>query len=257
MSHFHERFDIGMDLDTARERFINRAMNEIINTLPGEHPTLDYFDVTRQVVSALGELYRIQTCLDEYVEGDFLGVLRAIEAFWTGAPHMRGRLDKVVLNILEQSELDLGVRWDNGKFLPTGAELLDRAVVDDPLHWLRQSGHDTVVQPFEKALRHFLEAPKRTDLHSDVVTDAYEALEALAKIVTSKNRDLSANREAFISKLGFEDFHKKLLREYVTYGCKFRHAEGGVAPRPDPSRAEAEFFLYLTGLFIRLAMESS
>lgn len=125
------------------------------------------------------------------------------------------------------------------------------------MNWLRRSGHQTVLEPFEKALRHFLEGQKRPELYADAITDAYEALEALARIVTGKTRDLSAIQEEFLSKLRGKDFHRKLLRAYIEYGCHYRHAETEDTPRPRPSAAEAEFFVYQTGLFIRLVIEAS
>ena len=50
------------------------------------------------------------------------------------------------------------------------------------------------------------------------------------------------------------DGYKKILKEYVAYGCDFRHALEAGEKRPQISHKEAETFIYLTGLFIRLAM---
>ena len=85
----------------------------------------------------------------------------------------------------------------------------------------------------------------------------YEAVEALAKIVTERPKDLSANAELFISKVNVSDHYKILLKDYVAYAHKFRHAEDRRGARPMPSRAEVESFIYLTGLFIRLAVQRS
>ena len=83
----------------------------------------------------------------------------------------------------------------------------------------------------------------------------YEAVEALAKIVTGRpNKDLSANAELFISKVKASDHYKKLLKEYIAYANEFRNAEQGPGTRPVASRAEVESFVYLSGLFIRLAV---
>ena len=134
--------------------------------------------------------------------------------------------------------------------------MLDNKIVNDPLDWLKRRGYSTVIQPFEKALRDFVEIGSRPDSLSDVIKDAYEALEALAKIVLNNNQDLSKNREKFVSEIKGKAFHKKVLKEYVNYGCDYRHASKPKLPRPQPTIAEAEFFLYFTGTFIRLAMEN-
>ena len=86
----------------------------------------------------------------------------------------------------------------------------------------------------------------------------YEAVEALAKIVTGRpNKDLSANTEMFISKLKVSNHYKTLLKDYIAYGNEFRHAEDEVMPRPPLSEPEVESFIYLTGLFIRLTIRTN
>jgi hypothetical protein len=84
----------------------------------------------------------------------------------------------------------------------------------------------------------------------------YEALEAMAKIVTGKSKDLSALREEFVSKLKLTDSHRRMLKEYIDYGCDFRHALEAGQPRTWPLEHEAENFVYMTGVFIRLAIQA-
>ena len=68
--------------------------------------------------------------------------------------------------------------------LPQGDELLDKKLVTDPLGQLKEGGHPTVTAPFEKALHHLLTGEKDSAILADAITDAYEALEAMAKVVT-------------------------------------------------------------------------
>src|SRR5882724_8038685 len=95
-------------------------------------------------------------------------------------------LGNLIQRLLDASEVDLGIRWENGRFIRSGAALLDEGLVNNPLRWLRSSGYEAVRTPFEKGLSHFLHASKRPELLTDVVTDMYESLEALAKIVTGR-----------------------------------------------------------------------
>jgi hypothetical protein len=164
----------------------------------------------------------------------------------------------LIESVLKESEVDLGIRWRNEKFIKSGAELLDQKLVNDVLHWLRDKTYKDVLTPYEKGLRHFLEAEKRPELLSDAITDIYEALEALAKIITNRpNSDLSANAERFISAVNASEAYKKLLKEYIDYANRFRHAPRPERPRPTPSVHEVESFIYLTGIFIRLAISGS
>ena len=89
------------------------------------------------------------------------------------------------------------------------------------------------------------------------MTDMYEAVEAMAKIITGRpTRDLSALREEFIAKLTLSDTHKRMLKEYIDYGCDFRHALQTGEKRGWPLEHEAENFVYMTGMFIRLAIQA-
>ena len=166
-----------------------------------------------------------------------------------------GHLSILVNLVLKESETDLGITWQDGKFMPTGARLLDQELVNEPLRWLSNPKYKNVYHPFAKGLSHFLEAEKRPELLSDVITDMYESLEALAKIVTGRSRkDLSANAEPFIKEVKASEHYKRILKEYISYANEFRHALEKERERPKLSITEVESFIYLTGLFIRLAI---
>jgi hypothetical protein len=181
--------------------------------------------------------------------------LRALEALHLILDdRRRGELTRIVQTLLDLSEIDLGIRWSDGRFLPEGAQLLDERLVNDSLQFLRGKGLETVLMPFEKSLGHLLYARKEPSRLHDAVTDAYEALEAMAKIIVGNGKELSANRERFISRVKASDEYKKLLAGYVDYGCRFRHAAAPDKAKPSITYREAESFIYLTGIFIRLAM---
>ena len=264
MSDFHERFGLPVDIEAERQKFINRVCDHIFDTW-------DFFYKTTPP-SALNIIFQsiafefgirhdkkmksIYNCINE---NNYFEVLHGIEVLYKNDPYfnIKSVIDRDMNDhIISKSESDLGIRWENGKFIRTGAKLFDDELLNDPLKWLRRKGHPTIIEPFEKARHHFLEAESQPKVLSDVITDAYEALEALAKIVLDNNQELSKNREKFVSKIKGKEFHKKILKEYVDYGCKYRHAADPKAPRPQPTIAEAEFFLYFTGTFIRLAMEN-
>jgi len=191
---------------------------------------------------------------------DFFRNVQALEALYRSITDNTKQKDlgNLIQRLLDASEVDLGIRWENGRFIRSGAALLDEGLVNNPLRWLRSSGCEAVRTPFEKGLSHFLHASKRPELLTDVVTDMYESLEALAKIVTGRpDKDLSANREMFLSKVKASDEYKQLLKDYIDYANRFRHAEREGQRRPELSSKEVESFVYLTGVFIRLAIPSS
>ncbi len=112
-----------------------------------------------------------------------------------------------------------------------------------------------MLRPFKKGLEDLIHSIKTPTRLQDVVTDMYEALEALAKIVTGRgDKDLSANMELFIKAVQVSDIYKPILKEYIAYANKIRHAGKDGQPKPDLTRKEVESFVYLTGVFIRLAV---
>lgn len=145
------------------------------------------------------------------------------------------------------------LKWQSGYFIKTGAKELDKQLVNDSLQWMDKKEYKTVRTPFEKSLRHLLEAEKDSSKLSDVITDAYEAIEALAKIICNNDKDLSANREQFIKNVKASDEYKKILKEYIVYANNFRHAIEKGKKKPNINLSEAESFVYLTGIFIRLS----
>ena len=50
------------------------------------------------------------------------------------------------------------------------------------------------------------------------------------------------------------EFYKKVLKEYFDYACDFRHTLKKGEKRKIPAEQELETFVYLTGIFIRLAL---
>ncbi|MGE3537919.1 MAG: hypothetical protein AB7N91_10860 [Candidatus Tectimicrobiota bacterium] len=252
---FHERFDIAVNLTEAQQRFINRAYNEVFLSFFYDLNDNTRFGIHRAIASTLGDRYAFNQSLDELIGADFLRNLHAIEAFFAALPYKHREADLLIQDLLAQSEVDLGIEWRDGRFLRKGVGLLDAALVNDPLRWLRGAGYQSVLIPFEKGLSHFLAAKGKVELLADVITDMYESVEALAKIVTGRdNRDLSAHRELFLSKVSATEAYKAMLADYIAYANNFRHATAESKPQPRLSEREVESFLYLTGIFLRLAM---
>jgi len=254
---FHERFNIQLDMKEVEIYFVNRVISLVF---------FDYVDtkllslrkkIYLNVAAALGEIY-ISHIITDYVYGDFYSCLRAVEAAYATLPQgPREELDDLICSILDRSEIDLGITWKKGMFIRTGATLLDQNLVNEPLEWLSDPKYKDVYVPFERGLNHFLKAGKYPDLLPDVIKNVYEALEALSKIITGRHsKDLSANAELFIKKIRASESYKRLLKEYIDYANRFRHAPREGEKKPEPSESEVESFIYLTGLFIRLAIKS-
>jgi hypothetical protein len=217
-----------------------------------------YNAIKRAVASSLGMRYQPDKSIDffvlHYAKGKFRGCLRALETICEALEGVavQAQISEEISSILRESEVDLGIDWQPPVFIRTGARLLDERLVNASLHWLSDPQYQTVYDPFEKGLSYFLE-----ERLADAVTDMYEAIKALAKIVTGRDRDLSANREMFINRVRASDYSQQMLRDYFLFANQYRHAAQQNRPRPQLSEPEVESFIYLTGLFIRLAIRTT
>lgn len=259
VSDFHDRFGIELDMVEAQRRFVNRVKNRLINYYLSVHTAEN--EILWEVANVLGEEHDFSLSLSDYIGADFYKCLCAIEISFKALQQRKyagsAEIGSVIQEILDESETDLGLKWYAGKFVSKGAELLDLALIRKPLRWLKAKKYRSVYNPFQKGLSHFVDASKKPTLLSDVVTDMYEALEALAKIETDRpTKDLSANAELFIKKIKASTAYKNILKQYIEYANNFRHAIEEGKNRPTLSSSEVESFIYLTGLFIRLVISA-
>lgn len=272
---FYVRFNIDVPVEEARTRFINRIENRVrkmakaLYDASQAHHTNVLDPLMIEVETALGEPHLDHVSSPngfvlawrERVADDFSRCLLAIEGLYQAlaaiAEVLPPKLSAAVTETINQSEVDLGIAWQGGLFLKKGAELLDEKLVNEPLRWLAEPKYETVLIPFKKGLSHLLEGTKDKQRFGDAVSDMYEALEAMAKIITDKpSKDLAGLREEFVAKVRIPPPYKNMLKEYIDYGCDFRHAVETGQQRSWPLEHEAEAFVYLTGLFIRLAIQS-
>jgi hypothetical protein len=220
---FHERFNIEIGAEEARRRFTNRAYNIVLIRIIDKLHWEEAERIKRNIVTVLGERYEEDADLEDYISDDFHKMLEGIEALYHTYENKK-YVQSTIEQLLKISETDLGIRWEDGQFIRAGALLLDEKLVNDSLHWLSDKKYESVLKPFEKGLKHLLQSEKNPEFLADVITDMYESLEALAKIVTDRpTKDLSANEELFINKVNASKSYKRLLDDYIVYANEFRH----------------------------------
>lgn len=257
---FHVRFDIPIDVEEARRRFMNRVNNLIFDAFIEDDLSEQIYGIVRwRVAMELGEVHSTNLTIQNYASRGLYRCLQVIEVAYMVLQDENAEqakeLDRFVQHVVEEDEGELGISWQDGTFTRTGARLLDEDLVNTSLRWLAKPQLKNVYEPFSKGLRHFLNSEKRPELLYDVITDMYEAVEALSKVVTTRPRkDLSANAELFIKQVNASPHYKVLLKDYIAYANTFRHALEEKIERPKLTAPEVESFIYLTGLFIRLAM---
>ncbi|MCH8010445.1 MAG: hypothetical protein IIA61_00595 [Candidatus Marinimicrobia bacterium] len=257
---FYQRFtNLEIDAGEAQRRFVSRMMYVLFPSYPG---------VSRnelQLASrALGKTVTNLAIFEKIVQDDFHRMLDMLGRLVTLLPHddtgyihlTSSSLSDQIHKELEAADIDLGVDWRDGEFIPRGARLLDDKLVDDPLEWLKNSGLSTVYEPFTKALNHLLRARKNTRFLNDAVTDAYDSLEAMAKEVCDTDKKFDDIRELFVSKINASQKFKSIAKEMSQYAHAFRHGASQAKPKPNPTMVEVEAFIYTVGILIRLGTET-
>jgi hypothetical protein len=261
---FEKRFNIPLPLEDIKQRFMNRiwnGLNQEFDLLVKNGPFVEFLPVLRHVADGLGVIYDKDYGFAHYAGNNFYKLLNCLEFLYEGIfmykDHWVGELESIIIAAINQCEIDIGIEWKDGIFQPSGAKLFDEKLVDEPMRWLADPKYKNVLQPFQKGLKHYLEATKDPSKLPDTVTDMYEALEALARIVNGNDRNLSANAVQFVDNLGLSEYYAKMLNEYCQYAHQYRHAVRQAKGRIPPKPQEVEAFIYTTGLFIRLAIHPS
>lgn len=265
---FYERFNISIDLSGAQRHFMNRIKNIIhliINEMYHSFLPLPFFlepKKTRLLVfiaNRVGKKFHSVEDFERSIdrEENFLEHLHLVEALYVYIDEDRkSELGGLVEDAVSESAFDLAIVWRNGRFYRKGAPLLDKKLINESLGILRDKKYENVIDAFEKGLDHFIRSQNEPERRIDAITDIYEALEALAKVICRNNKDLSANRDLLIKEIDVSEFYRSTLKEYVTYACKFRHALKEGEKRRIPSEREVETFIYLSGIYIRLALQN-
>jgi hypothetical protein len=177
-----------------------------------------------------------------------LQVLMAIHQVFLGSIDGKGNwLTEQIQLALSTSTCDLGVRWKDGLFYPGGPEELDRPLVEETLTWLDSYPNER--KDYRKALEYYAAG----DSLGDVVKTCYCALEGTARQVLNNSKTLDNNKDEILKCVGLSDGWKAVLATYIKYAHDFRHASPG---RHAITTVEAEGYLYMTGLLIRLIIES-
>ena len=125
---------------------------------------------------------------------------------------------------------------------------MDDVLIDDTLTWL--SDYPNEKKDFKKALNCLL----REDALDDVIKSCYSTLEGIVRSVLGNKKTLDNNKEELLRTVGLSQGWKSILANYIQYAHDFRHAS---EQRHQIQKKEAEAYLYMTGLVIRLLSVSS
>lgn len=133
---FYQRFDLTIDQEEARNRFVNRAYHAFFTNLcPAKYGWC--LDKIRSIGAKLGTSYKLTSNARDLIGMDFGNCLSAIEALYADAKDQvsKGDIDsqhyikRKLKEIFHESEHDIDIEWRAGQFWPTGAKILDEKPV--------------------------------------------------------------------------------------------------------------------------------
>jgi len=162
-------------------------------------------------------------------------------------PKKKRALKKEIEEDLEKAALDIGIRWQDGMFVLSGEKIFDAKLVDEILDWL--GSYPKEKEDYRKALQALLERR-----YSDVMSECYNAVEGVARKLLGNKKVLENNREALLTRIRLPQEWKAIINSLINIANEYkRHAS---ERRHSATPQEAESFLYLSGLLLRLIMNS-
>ncbi len=266
---FYKRFNLELEQGEEQSKFIDRiriALDDLDNRIePFEAErfhNLHNYPIYSKVASALGKSkeYALKNFLPLNVS--FLDTLKVIEAVLYVLNNEREIYEielKLFYNEVKEainlSALDLGITFVNGKFYPKGAEELDKILIEDNLVWLKD--YLTTKELFENALKHLLNKN-----YKDAITNAHSSLESLTKTFLGSDArlDKKETRASLIQRVGLNEEWGRILHDFSEIANEYssRHAKGNNKVSKNELTYElTEFYIYLTGVFIRLISQKS
>lgn len=242
-------------LSEEKVRFINRIETSIFSSLLNKMTHEVYNLFVRNVCYELGEnptdyihTFLGQTSvanLKKISNSEFIKTLRVTVAAYSclpNIPDLKSAFSDRIIDILSKSNLDLGLRWKDGVFYPSGDKKLDDELVDTSLNLLNTYPSEKAV--LLSALNNYY--GRRFD---GVLDKCYLVIEGLARNVLGNSKNLDNNLELLLKSLNFSTYWKAIFVGYLKYANEYaRHASSN-SHKPNPEEIEA--FLYLTCIMVR------
>ncbi len=259
LKDIYERLGIGTDLEEEQRKFFNRlylTLQVVSNTYPYNRTHRGLYNAVAYELG-VDVRYSFESYFDsDYSDGFYynLAVAETILIVFRRYASMKTACEvfkESLQGAFERSAVDLGITFENDIIIKTGVSELDNVAVLEPLDWL--SKYPTTRGYFESALKYYL-----AKQYPDAMTNAYSALESLAKTVLGRERTLDNLIGELLSYLTLPTQWSSILGHFchIAHEDSSRHgeSEGNNGNDIDPKYAEA--YIYFTGLMIRLIIRT-
>ncbi|MFH1372100.1 MAG: hypothetical protein ABII09_12560 [Planctomycetota bacterium] len=263
---FNKLFGIQMNIEEERQKFVNRINQTVFEYIDSDRNVRHYYneifnilcfelgknanDLSKKHYRSFSSYERVEPEIRILTQNNFTETLRVLCILYGiykqhkyEITDIHKRIDECISSAIEYSACDLGIRWKDGLFYPSGAEELDKPLIEEPLVWLDKYPKER--KDYKRAIECFLEGKHL----GDVIKNCYLVVEGVTRTILGNDKTLDNNKDALLAHVGLSDGWKSILGAYIKYAHDFRHAS---EDRYTASKEEAEAFLYMTGLIIRL-----
>jgi len=269
LKRFNKTFGLGDGVEAERKRFVERVNQHSFHEIDTEHTVefgyeslfysvcfelgVNAHDFPRRLLERRDADIRLPAQIRTLTGDDFQKTLLVLCALYRHIGLLDSRekgqkcLSAGIEAALSRCACDIGVTWKEGFFYPAGAEELDKPLVEETLTWLGDYPDER--KDYERALQCY----SAGEALGDVIKNCYSAVEGVARKVLGNQKTLDNNKDELLAKLNLSDGWKSLLANYIKYAHDYRHAS---AERHEIKKQEAEAYFYMTGLIIRLTIES-
>jgi len=266
---FNEIFGLGDRVEDERERFVERVNQAIFHQIDTDQTQKFSYEMLFDVVCfELGvnandfpqrnfgrTIYKsiLPATIRTLTKDDFIKTLLVLRILYvwfkvTSNPAENQEwLSGWIKNVLDRCSCDIGIRWKEGSFYPAGAEELDKSLIEETLTWLTDYPDE------RKDYQRALECYSANQSSPDVIMNCYSAVEGVTRNVLGNKKTLDNNKDELLKKMDLSDGWNSILATYVNYAHNYRHAS---PERHKIKERETEAYLYMTGLIIRLIIES-
>lgn len=253
IKEIYARLGFNAKIDSEQRRLVERIAQVLDRLVEGAKVLGVHGTLWQQVSFALGEPlnpYFSSAVRNQNIERCILICEIALGIVRKGYPSLYERFTESIEEAMQYCALNPGFNFHDGKFTRAGAEELDRALVLETLTWLENFPQTREL--FENSLGSLL----RKNL-KDAITNAYSSLESLVKTILKKDKPFDSDemRKEFVRFVGLEEHWGQMLFLYSKTAHEFSSRHGqreGNEPNTELTYELAEFYVYMTGTFIRL-----
>ena len=164
--------------------------------------------------------------------------------------YQRKELLTKVENLFNKASFDIGYIYRDGIIVKSGAKALDNKLILENMVWLRN--FPTCADRFNDAISDYL--GKR---YANAITNAYASFESMVKTILKTNSrfDKPETKADFLRWASLDKEWAQLLNNYCEIAHAFSSRHGKSEEKnglSDVSAEQTEFFIYITGTFLRL-----